>query len=120
MIVAKTKAVVAFEETIALMDIRIGTVLSATVVDIDGRDFCVCKIDLGKFGVRSSVGRFSRFGAEAMVGMTVVCVINLGERAIGGYLSEVLTLGVQCPKQPSGEAQPLTVAGAAKLGGKVF
>lgn len=33
---------------------------------------------------------------------------------------EVLILGVQCPKQPSGEAQPLTVAGAAKLGGKVF
>ena len=52
--------------------------------------------------------------------MTVVCVINLGERTIGGYLSEVLILGVQCPKQPSGEAQPLTVAGAAKLGGKVF
>ena len=117
---AKAKAIVSFEETLALMDVRIGTVLSAVVADIDGRDFCVCKIDLGKFGIKSSVGRFSQFGAEELVGMTVVCVINFGERAIGGYRSEVLTLGVQCPKQPSGEAQPLTVAGAAKLGSKVF
>lgn len=117
---ADIKNMVSINETMELMDIRIGKVLSVEPVSIDGKPNCLFSIDFGKFGIKRSVGRFSTFNDEPMVEMMVVCVLNFGCRKIGNYYSEVLTLGVQCPKQLSGEAQPLTIAGRAKIGSKVF
>jgi tRNA-binding protein len=78
------------------------------------------KIDFGKFGIKTSVGRFTNHPAEELLGKLVLGVLNFEARYVGNILSEVLILGVQFPKAESGEATFLTPAAEAKIGGKVF
>jgi tRNA-binding protein len=77
-------------------------------------------VDFGKFGVKTSVGRFTQHTIEDISGKLVVGVLNFGLRRIGSVDSEVLILGVQYPGVESGEATFLTPFVDAKIGGKVF
>ena len=114
------KPIVTFEETFGRLDIRLGRVVAIEEATGTPKPSYRLTVDFGKFGRRTSVGRFTRHSPEELLGQQVLGVLNFEPRQIGEHMSEVLILGVQFPKAESGEATFLTTAIEAKLGSKVF
>ena len=77
-------------------------------------------IDFGKFGKRTSYGRFTQHPVEEVKDRLVLGVLNFEPRQMGPVTSEVLILGVQYPKAESGEATFVSPAVNAKVGSKLF
>ena len=78
------------------------------------------RVDFGKFGIKTSIGRFTQHAPEEILDKMVLGILNFEPRQIGDTISEVLILGVQYPKADSGEATFITPAANAKIGGKLF
>ncbi len=78
------------------------------------------KVDFGKFGIKTSIGRFTQHSPEEIKDKLVLGILNFAPRQIGDSISEVLILGVQYPKAESGEATFITPFAEAKIGGKLF
>lgn len=114
------KPVVDMEDTFDKLEMRVGRVVSATPEPSAPKPAYRLVVDFGKFGVRVSVGRFTRHAAEEMAGRLVVGVLNFAPRQVGEAESQALILGAQYPKADSGEATFLTPAADAKIGGKIF
>ena len=106
--------------TFDLLELRLGRVLSAELEPSAPKRAYRMVVDFGKFGRRTSVGRFTQHEPEDLVGKLVVGVLNFPPRSVGEVTSEVLVLGVQVPGAESGEATFLTPAQEAKIGSKVF
>lgn len=114
------KTQVTFEESFALLDIRVGKITAA--------ELCLCTpkptykmiIDFGKYGKRISYGRFTSHSMEEVQDRLVLAVLNFPPRQMGPVVSEVLVLGVQYPKAESGEATFVSPAVDAKIGSKLF
>jgi tRNA-binding protein len=82
-------------EAFGILEMRIGTVLSAAPF-VEARVPAIkLEIDFGpELGVkRSSAQLTKRYQPAALVGRQVVAAVNLGVRRIAGYASEVLVLG---------------------------
>lgn len=82
-------------DALGILDLRIGTVLSAAPF-VEARVPAIrLEIDFGpEFGVkRSSAQLTRRYEPAALVGRQVVAAVNLGVRRIAGFASEVLILG---------------------------
>jgi len=82
-------------EALGILDLRIGTVLSAAPF-VEARVPAIkLEIDFGtELGVkRSSAQLTKRYEQEGLVGRQVVAAVNLGVRRIAGFASEVLVLG---------------------------
>ncbi len=116
----ETKPVVSKEETFDRLDIRLGRVTAVEIEPSSPKRAYRLKMDFGKFGSKTSVGRFTQHSPEEMLGKLVLGVLNFEPRQVGDVVSEVLILGVQYPKADSGEATFLAPAAEAKIGGKVF
>src|SRR5436190_14547864 len=116
----ETKPVVSKEDTFDKLDIRLGRVLSVDLAADSPKPAYVIKADFGKFGIRTSVGRFTRHSADELKGKLILGVLNFGPRTIGSVQSEFLCLGVQYPKADSGEATIVTPLVDAKVGSKLF
>ncbi len=116
----ETKPVVSKEETFDKLDIRLGRVISIAAAPDAPKPAYIIKADFGKFGVRTSVGRFTKHTAEELTGKLILGVLNFGPRQIGSTVSEYLCLGVQFPKADSGEATIVTSVADAKIGSKLF
>ena len=116
---AETKPVISFE-TFGLADIRLGRILAVETAAGAGKPSYKITADFGKYGVRTSVGRFTRHTPEELIGRQIFGVLNFEPREIGGIRSEFLTLGVQYAKGESGEATLVTPMVEAKLGSKLF
>jgi len=114
------KAIVSKEETFDKLEIRLGRVISVEDEPSAPKKSYRLKIDFGKFGIKTSVGRFTHHAPEEVKGKLVLGILNFSPRQIGDTLSEVLVLGVQYPKADSGEATFITPFAEAKIGGKVF
>lgn len=114
------KAQVLKEETFDQLEIRIGRILRVEEELGAPKKSYRMKIDFGKFGVRTSIGRFTKHQADEIKGKLVVGILNFAPRQIGNSISEVLVLGVQFPKADSGEATFITPLIDAKIGGKLF
>lgn len=117
---SQEKQIVSKEETFDLLDIRIGGVISVEEELQTPKKAYLLKIDFGKFGIKTSVGRFTHHSPKEILNQLVLSVLNFAPRQIGNTLSEVLVLGVQYPKADSGEATFITPAKEAKIGGKLF
>lgn len=117
---SEEKEIVSKEETFDQLEIRIGRVLSVEEEPASPKKSYKLKIDFGKFGIKTSVGRFTCHSTEEMKGKLVMGILNFPPRQIGDTISEVLTLGVQFPKAESGEATFITPFAEAKIGGKLF
>lgn len=116
----ETKAIVAFEESFAKLDIRVGRV---TEIDLETRTHKPTYkmiVDFGKFGKRVSYGRFTNHPIDDVKNRLVLGVLNFEPRQMGHVISEVLILGVQYPKAESGEATFVSPAVNAKIGSKLF
>lgn len=114
------KPQVDFDETLGKLDIRLGKVLSAEPEPSVPKKSYRLKIDFGKYGVRTSVGRFTQHTPEELVGQQVMGVLNFAPRPIGDVQSEVLVIGIQLRGADSGEATPLVPMVEGKLGSKLF
>lgn len=117
----QTKPLVSKENTFDMLDIRLGRVLSITPAADVAKPAYIITADFGKFGQRTSVGRFTKHSAEDLLGKLILGVLNFEPRNIGSTVSSFLCLGVQYPKADSGEAtivSPLNQE--AKIGGKLF
>jgi tRNA-binding protein len=114
------KPIVSKEETFDRLEIRLGRVISIEEEPNAPKKAYKLKVDFGKFGVKTSVGRFTGHTIEEMKNKLVLGVLNFEPRMIGNTLSEALILGVQFPKADSGEATFITPAAEARIGGKLF
>ena len=114
------KETVSKEETFDKLEIRLGRVISVEEEATAPKKAYAMKIDFGKFGIKTSVGRFTQHHLDDIKGKLVLAILNFTPRQIGETLSEVLVLGVQYPKAESGEATFITPFAEAKIGGKLF
>lgn len=117
---AELKPTVSFE-AFEQLDIRLGRIIEIErAIDAPKPSYKI-KADFGKFGIRTSVGRFTSHEENELLGTLVFGVLNFEPREIGGVKSEFLTLGVQVPKMESGEATLVTPMNPnAKIGSKLF
>jgi tRNA-binding protein len=114
------KETVSKEDTFDKLEIRLGRVISVEDEPSAPKKAYKLKVDFGKFGIKTSVGRFTSHPPEEIKDKLVLGVLNFEPRSIGSAVSEVLILGVQYPKAESGEATFITPASQAKIGGKLF
>ncbi|MBA3815996.1 MAG: tRNA-binding protein [Parachlamydiaceae bacterium] len=114
------KEIVAKEETFDLLEIRLGRVISVEEETSALKKAYKMTIDFGKFGIRTSVGRFTHHNPEEIKDQLVLGILNFSPRQIGNSISDVLILGVQYPKADSGEATYITSMAPAKIGSKLF
>lgn len=114
------KPVVAFEDSLAKLDIRVGRVIEAELETRTHKNTYRMVVDFGKYGKRISYGRFTQHSIDEVTDRLVLGVMNFSPREMGPVISEVLILGVQYPKAESGEATFVSPAATAKIGGKLF
>lgn len=114
------KEIVSKEETFDKLEIRLGRVISVEEEPTAPKKAYKMRVDFGKFGVRTSVGRFTQHSPEEIKDKLVMGVLNFPPRKIGDITSDVLILGVQYPKADSGEATFITPMAPAKIGSKLF
>ncbi|HML12126.1 MAG TPA: tRNA-binding protein [Xanthobacteraceae bacterium] len=75
-------------------------------------------IDFGPaVGSKVSCGAYRHYAKEALLGKTVVCVVNFTAKKMGPEISEVLVLGIA---DAAGETIYLTTQQSVPLGGMVF
>lgn len=120
MVSSDEKAVASKEDTFDLLEMRLGRVVSAEIEPSAPKKAYKLVVDFGKFGRKTSIGRFTHHSPEDVVGKLVVGVLNFPVRTIGNVISEVLILGTQYPKADSGEATFLTPIADSRIGGKIF
>lgn len=114
------KPTVSKEDTFDRLEIRVGRIVSVEPAAGAAKASYVIRADFGKFGLKTSVGRFTRHSVEELNGKQVLGILNFEPREIGGLMSEFLCLGVQYPKADSGEAAIITPLVEARVGGKLF
>lgn len=114
------KPLVSFEESFAKLDIRVGRVIELEHETRTHKPTYKMIIDFGKFGRRTSYGRFTKHPPEEVKNRLVLGVLNFEPRPMGPVTSEVLVIGVQYPKAESGEATFVSTAVTAKVGSKLF
>lgn len=117
---SELKSIVDFEKSLGILDIRVGRVVSAEPCAATPKPTYKMVIDFGKYGCRTSYGRFTGHSVDEVTGRLVLAVLNFPPRPMGDVVSEVLVLGVQYPGRDSGEATFISPAVNAKIGSKLF
>jgi tRNA-binding protein len=116
----ETKPIVAFEDSLEKLDIRVGRVVEVEPESGTPKPTYKMVVDFGKYGKRTAYGRFTKHPVEEVKGRLVLGVLNFDPKIMGNAVSEVLILGVQFPKADSGEATFVSPAKDAKIGSKLF
>lgn len=77
------------------IDLRVGTVVRSEPFPEARKPSLKLEIDFGpELGVRRSSAQLTmHYTPEQLVGRQVVGVVNIGERRIAGFMSQVLVLG---------------------------
>ena len=76
------------------LDLRIGTVLKAELLDNAKKPAYLLEIDFGDLGIKKSSAQIADlYQPSDLVGKQIVAVINLSPKRIAGITSEVLVLG---------------------------
>ena len=76
------------------LDIRVGTVISASVHPTAKKPSYQLEIDFGSLGIKCSSAQITKlYQPEDLLQKQVIAVVNFPPRRIGGFVSEVLVLG---------------------------
>jgi tRNA-binding protein len=80
--------------TFTSIDLRVGTIVEAKIFDGAHKPAYQLLIDLGDAGRLGSSAQITQnYQPGELIGKQVVCVCNLGDKHIGPFISQVLTLG---------------------------
>ena len=84
----------AFEDFMKL-DIRVGTIIEASVFEKAKRPAYKLKINFGdELGVKKSSAQITdKYTIDELIGKKILAVVNFPPRQIADYMSEVLVLG---------------------------
>jgi tRNA-binding protein len=105
-------------EAFGVLDMRVGQVMRAEPNPRARKPAYCLWIDFGPLGTRQSSAQLTdRYAAEQLIGTLVIAAVNLGERRIAGFVSEVLVLGVP---DEAGRVTLLRPDGPVPLGGRVY
>ena len=111
-------ATINFEDFLKV-DIRVGKIIEVTDFERARNPSYKLKVDFGpEIGVKQSSAQFKTdYTPEQLLGRQCLAVVNFAPKNIGGFLSEVLVLGV-----PSeiGVLSMVTPLNRAKLGGRLY
>jgi tRNA-binding protein len=79
----------------ARVDVRVGTILDAQLLDGARKPAFRLEIDFGpELGVRKSSAQLTvHYTPQSLIGRQVAAVVNFPPRQIGKFMSQVLTLG---------------------------
>ena len=111
---------VEFDDSFALLDIRVGRVVEVELEQRTHKPTYKMVVDYGRFGKKTSYGRFTCHPIDEVKNRLVLGVLNFEPRQMGPVISEALIIGVQYPKAESGEATFVSPAVDAKIGSKLF
>lgn len=76
------------------LDLRIGTIIKAELLENAKTPAYILEIDLGKLGIKKSSAQITDlYQPSELVGKQIVAVVNLSPKKIAGITSEVLVLG---------------------------
>ncbi|QQR83059.1 tRNA-binding protein [Candidatus Peregrinibacteria bacterium] len=82
-------------EDFETLDIRVGTVVEAELLEDGKYSTHKLKIDFGEdLGIKKSCARLTHYTVDDLIGRQVLAVVNFPPRQVGKAMSEVLTLGV--------------------------
>jgi tRNA-binding protein len=95
-------------ETFESVDIRVGTILEATVFKKARKPAYQLRIDFGEdLGVKKSSAQITDFySPESLIGKQVVAVVNFPPKQIADFMSECLVLGAINPENQVVLLQP--------------
>ena len=89
------------------IDIRIGTILSATDFPGARKPAYRLRIDFGPEGIKNSSAQItSLYNIDSLIGRQVAAVINFPPKQIGNFFSECLVLGIYNEKKEVVLLQP--------------
>jgi tRNA-binding protein len=104
-------------EAFATLDLRVGRIVRAESNARARKPSYKLWIDFGLLGEKTSSAQLTtRYSAQDLPGRLVIAAVNLGERNIAGFTSQVLVLGVP---DAHGETVLLSVEREVPLGGRV-
>jgi tRNA-binding protein len=105
-------------EALQTLDLRVGRILRAEPNSRARKPSYKLWIDFGPLGEKTSSAQLTaRYRPDELPGRLVVAAMNLGERNVAGFLSEVLVLGVP---DETGETVLLAVERSVPLGGRIY
>ena len=82
------------------VDIRVGTVMSASINEKAHQPAYVMEIDFGELGMKKTSAQITdNYEADELVGKQVVAVVNFPPKQIADVMSEVLVLGAVSEKE---------------------
>lgn len=82
------------------LDLRVGTVLKAELLDRAKTPAYLLEIDFGKLGIKKSSAQITDlYQPNDLVGRQIVAIVNLSPKKIAGVYSEVLVLGANDNEQ---------------------
>ena len=105
-------------EAFGLLDLRVGRIVRAEANAAARKPAYKLWIDFGPLGVKTSSAQLTDlYTTDSLVDRPVIAAVNLGERKIAGFTSEVLVLGLPDAK---GNVVLLEPERDVPLGGRVY
>jgi tRNA-binding protein len=105
-------------DAFGVLDLRVGRIVRAEPNERARKPSYKLWIDFGPLGQKTSNAQLrTLYGADELTGRLVIAAVNLGPRNIGGFMSEVLVLGVPSAQ---GDVVLLGVEREVPLGGRIY
>ena len=100
------------------LDLRIGTILKAELLDKAQKPAYLLEIDLGELGIKKSSAQITDLNQPTdLIGKQIVAIVNLPPKKIAGVTSEVLVLGANSKDQAVALLEPQkNIPNGAKVG----